>query len=290
MGSEAAHLFPDAHQVASETTKATRAALTGIATVSSALVDASTLAQSRQLPVADGVASLFPDPTRAGLTRGSTIGVVGNQGCVALTFALLAEAMREGSWVAVVDSPWLGLAALAGLGLPLQQLVMVERTDAHWGSVMAALVDGFDLVVYSSRSVGERDHRRIRAHVREKGSVLVQIGERNQRSTQAAVDLRFEVADVDWFGLGQGHGHLARRQVQVEVSGRRQRRHRSGPLWLPDAAGLIRPVTPEELSGSSEEGDAARWAGSDIDHLLTVDRTQEPVANADAGSHLRRVQ
>ena len=47
--------------------------------------------------------------------------------------------------------------------------------------------------------------------------------------------------DVEWVGLGQGHGHLQARRVTVEVQrGTAPARRRQ--LWFPDASQVIRRV------------------------------------------------
>jgi len=297
MGSEASHIraggvAADRPADGSTNGSTLRAALAQVPAVSSALVDVNALAQTRRLPVAEGLHSLFDGragPAGIGLTRGTSVGVSGAQGSVSLALALVAEAMRAGSWVAVVDAPWLGLAALEQYGIALHRLVMVNQTGVssgrpasgnsasgnsasgnsasqQWASVMAALVDGFEVVIHTSHSVGERDARRVRAHAREKEAVLMQVG-----SVRAGgiADLQLDVVGSTWSGVGDGHGHLVSRLVDVEVSGRRLGgRPRRTSLWLPDEQGVVRAFDP---TLDRRDGDAVTWAGSDIDGLLDHD-------------------
>jgi len=301
MGSEASHIRAggvaadrpaDGSTNGSTNGSTLRAALAQVPAVSSALVDVNALAQTRRLPVAEGLHSLFDGRAGSagiGLTRGTSVGVSGAQGSVSLALALVAEAMRAGSWVAVVDAPWLGLAALEQYGIDLHRLVMVNQTGVssgrpasgntasgntasgnaasqQWASVMAALVDGFEVVIHTSRSVGERDARRVRAHAREKEAVLMQVG-----SVRAGgiADLQLDVVGSTWSGIGDGHGHLVSRLVDVEVSGRRLGgRPRRTSLWLPDEQGVVRAFDP---TLDRRDGDAVIWAGSDIDGLLDHD-------------------
>jgi hypothetical protein len=47
-----------------------------------------------------------------------------------------------------------------------------------------------------------------------------------------------------WTGIGEGHGHLAARQVTVTVSSRLGEPPRSARLWLPDPEQKFRDVDP----------------------------------------------
>lgn len=267
------------------TAASTAAALANLpASVAASLVDVSTLAHTRQLPVGDSLKPLMTAAGSSGLPRGSRICVdsgTSSRASVSLTFGLLVEAMEQGSWAAVVGCPWLGLGAVKDSQIPLSQLVMINDVASHWGSVMAAVVDGFDLVVFAGRPVGARDARRVQAHAREKGTVLVQIGD---RGWSESADVQLTVTQDRWDGVGQGHGHLRRRRAEVLVSGRRRPSSSTAvSVWLPDADGAVRVLTPAELAtpGLRDEG---QWSGSDIDHLIEVDASAAGAAvEADHG-------
>ena len=105
----------------------------------------------------------------------------GVAGTTSLALALAAGASQAGSWVAAVGLGSLGLVAAAELGVALDRLVLVDdpgRDRAGWASVVAALVDGFDVVLVAAGSAGSRpaDARRLVARVRERGAVLVAVG------------------------------------------------------------------------------------------------------------------
>ena len=58
-------------------------------------------------------------------------------------------------------------------------------------------------------------------------------------------DLRLALTAPDWKGLGRGHGHLQRRRVHLEVTGRREAaRPRTADLWLPAAVDVVAPAEP----------------------------------------------
>ena len=60
--------------------------------------------------------------------------------------------------------------------------------------------------------------------------------------------VRLALADPVWDGLGRGHGHLQRRRVHLEVSGRREAaRPRAADLWLPARVDPVAPVDPTHL-------------------------------------------
>ena len=102
---------------------------------------ATVLAHDRTLPVAAPLAPLLPD---GALVRGRTLACQG-VAATSLSLSLALEAVRAGSWLAVVDLPWVGVEAAAELGIALERLVRVDA--GSWAETVAALVDGFELVV-----------------------------------------------------------------------------------------------------------------------------------------------
>jgi hypothetical protein len=200
------------------------------------------LAREQVLPVLPGLRDLLPG---GALQRGITVGVSGPAD-TSLALALAAGPSASGSWVAVVGLPELGLAAAEELGLRLERVVLVgEPSPASWGSVVAALVGAFDIVLLApAPRIRSGDARRLAARARERGSVLVQLGGDNRSSLEC--DVRLTTARVRWHGLERGHGRLQARRVQVEASGRRRAsRPRQVDLWLFDVDGHVIPAEAE---------------------------------------------
>jgi hypothetical protein len=210
------------------------------------------LAKEQLLPVPGPFEALLPG---AGLRRGSTVSVTapGVGGSTSLALALVAEASRVGSWLAAVGLSSLGLVAADEAGVALERLVLVATPErAAWGSVVAALVDGFDVLLLHAGRGGVRptDARKLVARARERGTVLLHLGP----GWEDEADVSLRIAGARWFGLDDGYGHLDARQVTVEVTGRgaaaRPRRH---DLWLPAqdapvAAVEERPVAAEPVA------------------------------------------
>ena len=122
------------------------------------------------------VAGLLPG---AGLQRGASVVTTG-QASTALALALVAGASTGGSWIAVVGIPSLGLLAGAELGVCLERMVLIDSPEpSAWGTVVAALLDAFEVVVVCPKHrVRPADQRRLLARSRERGAVLVQAGGR----------------------------------------------------------------------------------------------------------------
>lgn len=163
---------------------------------------------ARVLPVAPEVAGLLPT---GGLDRGGTL-VVG--GSTALVLALLAEASRTGSWVAMVGLPRVGVLAAHQTGLDLERLVLVPEAGPDGPTVVAALLDGLDVVVVGDVALTDADRRRLSARARERGAVLV-----STRPWPGA-HLALTVEETLWAGLGRGHGRLRERRLTVVAGGR----------------------------------------------------------------------
>lgn len=233
---------------ASVTSLATRGVPPGAVRVASELTDApADLAVGRVLPVRAELADLLP---LGGLRRGSTISVRGSN---SLLLALLATATTSGSWAAVVGLPDLGLLAAAELGVALQRLAVVPRPGAELVSVVAAMLDGMDLVVVNAAGLSRAGRRggdlakRLSARARHRGAVLIAAG------AWPGADLELSCTELRWFGLGDGHGYLSEGELVISATGRGvAARSRECTAVLPCAAGQ-NPANP----GSA----APTWTG-----------------------------
>ena len=197
-----------------------------------AAVAPTTLARQRTLPVADPLIPLLPD---GGLTRGRAVACHGIA-ATSLAVALTAEATVAGAWLAVVDLPWLGVEAVAELGVPLERLVRVDPGDGSWADLIAAVLDGFELVVTRvPRRLNAATLRRVQARVQAREAVLITVGEPGP----LVADITIEASTPVWEGVDQGWGHLRGRRVTVTSAGRRVPRPRRAELWLPGPDGTV---------------------------------------------------
>jgi hypothetical protein len=181
-----------------------------------------TLAGERTIPVLPSLGTLLP----AGLRRGTVVAVrarPGVTGSTSLALTLVAGPSQDGAWVAAVGARSLGLAAAAELGVALERLVVVDvdrQRRVQLASVVAALVDGFDVVLVGAGArarLRRGDTRRLIARVRERGAVLVSVGD---DLPGGSAQVRLEVTACAWEGLDQGAGFLQRCRATVEATGR----------------------------------------------------------------------
>ncbi len=210
------------------------------------------LAGEQTLPVLPALSPLFP---AGALGRGTTVRIDG-VGAASLAWAVAAGPSRHGSWVATVGLPSLGLASAAEMGVCFERLaVIAEPPPPQWSSVVASLVGAFDVVLVAAlRSVRAADARRLAARARERGTALVVVdlahalagraegssGSGRSRERGLEVDLALRVTEAAWHGVGDGHGHLTHRRVEVEASGRRAAaRPRRADLLLPGPGGQV---------------------------------------------------
>ncbi len=204
---------------------------------------AGTAARERTLPLLPVFGELLPG---AVLQRGSVVGCHG-AAAVSLALSLAAGPSQQGAWVAVVGLPMLGLAAAAEAGVVLHRLVAVVEpaddpcSDSLWADLLAACIDGFDVVVLGpgTQQVRPATARRLVARLQARGAVALAVG-----APVFGADLRFEAITQTWAGLGQGHGVAQGRRVEVSLSGRRVPQARRTEWWLPAADGAVRPVEP----------------------------------------------
>lgn len=211
------------------------------------------------LPIVPALDGLLP---WSGLRRGATVAVstVTATAGTSLALALAAGPSQAGSWCAAVGLSSLGLVAAVEAGIDLARFPMVAAPSEvrDWATVVAALLDAFDVVLACPpRRVPATDARRLTARSRERGAVLVVVG-----GSWEGVDVRLSVRRSTWDGLGQGHGHLCARRVEVVAEGRgAAARPRAVSLWLPDADGRIRRATPSGRRPDLSREQPGRSAG-----------------------------
>jgi hypothetical protein len=207
--------------------------------------------QTRLLPVLPPLADLLPD---GALRRGSTIVVAGpaggTDGDITVALALLAAASGAGSWSALVGVDDLGAVAAHDLGIDLDRLAVVPHPGAAWAEVVAALVEGVDLVVlrppFPPRPAMAR---RLVARVRERRSVLVVVPGRSGWPDHPDIQLRID--DLRWEGVGTGEGYLSGRRMTLTATGRRSAaRPRHRRLWMPSPTGAVADAGGEAPAGA----------------------------------------
>lgn len=172
------------------------------------------------LPVADGLAGLFP---YGGPVRGSVVSL----DSPAVALALLAPVSAAGSWCAVSGFPALGLAAAAAAGIDLHRFVVVPDPGEQWAATVATLLDGFEAVLVRPPDAGSQagggnrtnaaaaQARRLATRARERRSTLVVLGDWPHQ-----VDLHLRLEHSAWQGLEHGYGRLTGRQCALSSSGR----------------------------------------------------------------------
>ena len=203
--------------------------------------------RERTLPLLSVFADLVPG---AVVQRGSIIGCEG-VAAMSLAMAVAAGPVQQGAWMAVAGIPTFGTAAAAELGVPLERLVMVQDPpggfdEGRWADVVAAMIDGFDVIVLGSgaRRIRPGIARRLQARVQSRGAVLVLAA----RLEAFTCDLRVHAEHQRWDGLGAGHGVAVSRRLTVELHGRRMPRPRRSEMLLPAVGGGI------ELAGVAQVG------------------------------------
>jgi hypothetical protein len=220
----------------------------------------------RLLPVAAELRALLPG---GGLRRGGTAAVLAGSGpdgsgsaagSTSLLLALLAEASAGGAWIAAVGMPGLGPVAAAQAGIALSRLALIPCPGPEWTTVVAALLDGVDVVVVAPPgAVPARVASRLAARARQRGGVLVSYGR------WEGADVTLSVEHGQWEGLGSGHGRLRRRHLVISAHGRGAAgRPRRVQVLLPDPEGRLAPAagsaTGTHLAPAARTAPAARPA------------------------------
>ena len=218
-------------------------------------VQSNVLTHEQTVPVATGFAPLFPE--RA-LVRGRTLACAG-PAATSTGMAVVAAAVAGGAWLAVVDVPTFGLDAASEVGIALERVVAVSVTSSaaddpiptsgpnpsslapsSWVEVMAAVVDGFDIVlarVPADAAAGPL--RRLATRIRQRGAVVILLGDGSAGYDGAGYDGAMpcdgviESGGIVWAGLGAGFGAFRQRTVELHMSGRRVPGRRQCRVTLP---------------------------------------------------------
>lgn len=177
------------------------------------------------LPVPPPLAPLLPD----GLRRGATTTVLGS---TSLALGVLAHACASGAWAVAVGHPRLGLLAAAQAGVDLARFALVPDPGPDAATVLAALVDGIDVVLVGPDApLADADRRRLSARARERGAALV--------TTVAwpGAGVVLEAGAARWSGVGEGDGRLRTCGLTVRRTGR-------GSAAVPLTADVELPFAP----------------------------------------------
>lgn len=205
-------------------------------------------AQQRTIAMLPAFEELLP---QAAMQCGSVVECAGSA-AVSLALALAAGPSLVGAWVGVAGLPHVGVAAAVELGVAPERLVMVAEPaqrfdDEQWAEVLAAMIDGFDVLLLGpgAHAVKVVTARRLVARLQSRGAVLLSVG---GASGVFGADLRFEATDAVWQGLGNGYGVARGRRARVQLSGRRVPRPRRAEMWLPTADGAVEAVVSIEVA------------------------------------------
>jgi hypothetical protein len=206
------------------------------------------------LPVDPQLAPLLP---WRGLKRGATITAAGS---TSLLMLLLAGAMRgTDSWAAIVGMPQMGWLAAAELGMDMDRAAVIPEPGPDWPTIVAALLDGVDLVVVQPPAdVAPSIGTALAARARQKGSVLL--------TTRAwpGGDLALEATERRWHGLQTGRGRLRYCELEVRSAGRgRAVRAKTATLMLGDARPKVRIPAPPSATGELAVQVNPLWANAE---------------------------
>lgn len=177
---------------------------------------------SDSLPIAKALQPIIPDGV---LVRGRTV-LCSGDAAMSTALLLVSAATQAGSWLAIVGVSDFGLMSACEQGVALQRTVLVTPTanKKDWTSTVAAVADGFDVMMLEvPREVSESDARRIQTRIQARRNVLVLV-ETSRHVTPRSVfqpDVVLHTATTSWHGIEHGAGYVQGRHIDVTVSGRR---------------------------------------------------------------------
>ncbi len=205
---------------------------------------------SKLLPAPPELAPLLPWP---GLRRGATVAVTGSTSTVLLT---LAAGMQQGAWAAVVGMPAFSALAAHEHGIPLDRLALIPDPGPDWPTIVAALIDGVELIVVNMPDVAEKTVRSLQARARQRGAVLI------PTSAWPTCDVVITATGQQWAGLGNGRGRLKQHTVDLSAGGRgRAARPKTATVVFGGIPQLrIPPPPPELMADEPGQPEPPVWA------------------------------
>ena len=185
-----------------------------------------------------------------GLAGGQLVTVTG---ATSVVLALLARPSREGSWCALVGAPTVGLAAAQELGVDLRRLLLIPKAADRFSDVLTALIDAVDIVAFQlPPQLPQALLRRLIARARTRRVPLVAFAPPGTYPTGSG---NLEGATVHlavqhrWSGLGDGHGHLRQRRMDIRATGRgRAARPTHVEVVAPEVASISTALATAEAS------------------------------------------
>lgn len=193
--------------------------------------------RTRLLPITGALAGLLPD---GGLRRGGTVGVRADAsgGAATLAVALASAAVAAGSWVVVVGTSALGALATGPLTHEGARVAFVPHPGGRTVEVVAALIEGVDLVIVRPPSrLGPGTVRPLLARLRDRRAALIVL---DDERWPAHCDVELKVTGAQWRDVTADGDCLRQRTATVTALGRgsavRPQRQR---LWLPASDGTV---------------------------------------------------
>ncbi|WP_144127969.1 hypothetical protein [Catellatospora sichuanensis] len=178
---------------------------------------------ANRLPVTATLRDILP----GGLPRGSTTTITSaGSGASSLLLALLAAPTKAGAWCAIVGMPTLSLAAAMTIGVDLEHIALIPDPGPDLATVVATLLDGFDLVAVAPASpLTAALCSQLSARARATDAALVSM------TTWTGASMTLTAEGGTWYGRRR----LRCRQLSVTVTGRGGAgRPRRTQVWLPE--------------------------------------------------------
>jgi len=227
-------------------------------------------AAERVIGVGSALKGLFPD---GGLQRGGVFVLSGEDGSTSLLFGLLAGALVNGLWGAVLGVESFGVEAALGYEVPLGRIVLVPHLGPTWLEATAIMLGACDVVaVCPPQRCPAQQARFLAARARAHDAVLLVMpplrfgDDYSKQWWPNGVDGSLRIVASCWRGLEAGHGTLRSREVELSFSGRRAgARVRVVHCLLPNCAGTLQefstPGATRESLGSRDINSVASRSG-----------------------------
>ena len=124
----------------------------------------------------------------------------------------LLGATQGGRWIALVGWPELSPLAMSEADVNLERVFVVPNVGVRAAAVLAALIDGCEIVVAGPRltlTLTPSEQRRLLARARQHGSTLL-----SPLAWEGAA-MTFDVERTKWSGLDHGDGWMREAQLTV---------------------------------------------------------------------------
>ncbi|MFY9262043.1 MAG: hypothetical protein GX483_07305 [Actinomycetaceae bacterium] len=168
-------------------------------------------------------------------------------GSVVAAILLAGIAVQQGAWVAIIGVRNIGWSVLQASGISAERCVYIPEASRQAAQVIAAAIEGFDVVIVGEVELDRRAQRVIERRVRNRNTVFIF----NGRWFGPGEHLECALHSVS--GISQGGGHIRQINYALHTRAGEAIVQLGQDGWKTDTAHLVDPVMYADASEENRQ-------------------------------------